>query len=118
MKVCAAKGFHRSGDGGTHSVDYGMTPIENYRETSLDSAGYPDLINVDHFKWDSTVITRLRSRAEEYKMRQLSVYTESERILAHLEHHARLNVESLHVGRGVSHYVRPTIDTVTKDKAS
>tara|TARA_R110002049_G_scaffold183741_2_gene351753 strand:- start:101 stop:952 length:852 start_codon:yes stop_codon:yes gene_type:complete len=84
-KICCAKGGHRAGDGGTHSVDFGLGRLGNFEACLSHPMCHPDELRVFHFKWDSTVLTRLRSREKVYKTLGLEVANESSRILKYLE---------------------------------
>jgi hypothetical protein len=92
LKVVLAKGCLRSGDGGTHSIDYGGTPDDNYHCSAIDHSSYPFLINIHHFKWDSTVLGRLRTRHTKYKSLGMSVCRESERLLFHIQRHGTIAI--------------------------
>ena len=48
-KVCIAKGYHRSRDGGTHSLDFGFTIIGNLEEAERRADRYPEILTIDHF---------------------------------------------------------------------
>jgi hypothetical protein len=109
VKVCAAKGFHRSGDGGTHSVDSGLLPPKNYEQSSIHKGRYPNYLAIDHFKWDSTVIRRLQARAQSYRLHGLSVFEESARILSHLDPDGELSIPACTPSPRQFHYIRPSV---------
>ena len=107
LKVCCAKGFHRSGDGGTHSVDYGTSRVENYRLCQLDRRCHPSLLRVFHFKWDRTLMTRLGRRIAAYQQLSLGVSRESERLLRYIEaNHSRISLDSATADDAEPHYIR------------
>jgi len=61
-KVCAAKGWRRVADGGSHALGYGVDGARNYRCTARDPSGHPQTINIHHFKWDATLKSRLHGK--------------------------------------------------------
>ena len=108
-KVCAAKGFHRSGDGGTHSVDLGLSSKENYAQSVRHKECYPTPLTIDHFKWDSTVIQRLERRLHFYRSKGLKMYQASERLLMRLPRNGELDVPAKPSGRRDIYYTRPSL---------
>ena len=52
----------RLADGGAHAVDFGLTPVLNYRFTH----GWPRRgdheLEIHHFKWDATLPSRVREK--------------------------------------------------------
>jgi hypothetical protein len=52
---------------------------------------YPNALEVNHYKWDYSLISRLECRAKEFKQQNLGWYRESERFLRFLEKHGRLD---------------------------
>jgi hypothetical protein len=108
-KVCAAKGFHRSGDGGTHSIDFGFTPNKNYEMSAAHPTRFPHRLAIDHFKWDATVVSRLENRLDLYRAQGLSVYEESARILGHLCGKRELSMTTETPSARQFHYVRPSL---------
>lgn len=76
-KVVALKGLLRFGQSHHHLDDGlrdGFRPFE-----------YPEVLDIHHFKWDASLIRRLRERVAVYRRLELGWYEESERLLTFLE---------------------------------
>ena len=82
-KIAAMKGFLRFSTGHHY-----LSP--EFRHGYYESE-YPEPLEVNHYKWDSSLVSRLESRAEEFKQQYLGWYRESERFLLFLKEHGRLD---------------------------
>lgn len=61
-KVCVAKSKIKFSDGGNHAIDYGYSEQKNYEISHNKINTYPDLIEIHHFKWDSTLMQRVKEK--------------------------------------------------------
>jgi hypothetical protein len=58
-KVCVAKGAVILNYSGAHSRVYGSSKKREYKATYLDVTNWPGNVEIHHFKWDASLITRL-----------------------------------------------------------
>jgi hypothetical protein len=112
-KVCLARSTRRLGEGGMHSLRYGSTDRQvDYDRTQFDTCGYPDPIEVGHFRWDATVVPRLRDKFEgkggdREAVEDPTFMAEYQRIWDHISEHDCINAPGLrHVGVPEIHYER------------
>jgi len=112
-KVCATKATRRLGEGGMHTLHYGGQDRQiNYDRTLVDTLGYPETIDVLHFRWDSTVVARLRNKFEGAAgdreiVDDPTFIAEYQRIWDHISQHGCIGVpDAQPVGMPEVHYER------------
>jgi len=112
-KVCATQATRRLGEVGMHTLHYGGQDRQlNYDRTLFDTLGHPETIDVLHFRWDSTVVARLRDKFEGVGgdreiVDDPTFIAEYQRIWDHISQHGCISVPDARVvGMPQVHYER------------
>lgn len=112
LKVCAAKADVIFDEGGMHCLAYGHDRLRNYQLTYLDSSGFPGLVDIDHFAWDDTLLTRINRKlaglgGDSDSTDDPVVMGEYERVRAHLLAHGSIAADDIELAPApVHHYER------------
>ncbi|GHC06523.1 glycosyltransferase family 2 protein [Thermomonas carbonis] len=108
-KVCAAKPDVVFDEGGMHCLAYGHDRSTNYRLTHLDARGFPNLVDIDHFAWDDTLLKRIETKlaglgGDSDSTDDPVVMAEYERVRVHLLAHGNIAADDFEVAPLPTHH--------------
>lgn len=95
QKAVAFRAYHQENRGGHSLLETTNHTYEAREGSGTDHCGYPAKLRIDHYKWTSDVIQKLKRRARVYRKKRLHFH-ESNKLLRHINNHdGRLAIDEL-----------------------